>query len=134
MMLKNIRRLAFLSVSALIGLSLLTAYAANIAVPATRLTDQASAITANTLKPAACSGITVVSVVYCPTTGGNCTGTNASELIIGSPDVDYITGRGGSDCILGGGGDDDITGSQSRDICIGGPGNDSFKKCETIIQ
>jgi Ca2+-binding RTX toxin-like protein len=110
-----------------------SAYAANIAVPTTRLTNQTIAVTVNTLKPAACSGIVLTAIIYCPSTGGACDGTNASELIIGSPNIDLIVGKGGSDCILGGGGDDDITGSQSRDICIGGPGNDTFKKCETAV-
>ena len=130
---RNLQRFILLSLGTLIVLSVVSAYAANIAVPPTYLTDQSSAVTANSLKPAACSGITVTTIVYCPATGGNCDGTNASELIIGSPAIDNITGRGGSDCILGGGGADDITGSQSRDICIGGPGNDIFKKCETSI-
>lgn len=131
---RNFQRFIFLSVGMLIVLSVVSAYAANIAVPTTYLTDQSSAVTANSLKPAACSGITVTTIVYCPDTGGNCDGTNDSELIIGSPAIDNIMGKGGSDCILGGGGADDITGSQSRDICIGGPGNDTFKKCETSIQ
>lgn len=131
---RNLSRFAFLLLAALILVNVASAFAANIIVPTTHRTDQTAAITANTLKPAACSGITLTAVVYCPSAGGMCDATNASELIVGSPNLDTINGKGGSDCILGGGGDDDITGSQSRDVCIGGPGNDMFKKCETSIQ
>jgi Ca2+-binding RTX toxin-like protein len=131
---RKILRLVFLALIALIVISIGSAFAANIVVPATRLTDQRSSTTANTLKPIACSGITLTAIVYCPAGGGICDGTNASELIIGSSNIDTITGKGGSDCIVGGGGDDDITGSQAKDVCLGGPGTDTFKKCETSIQ
>jgi Ca2+-binding RTX toxin-like protein len=131
---KNIRRLVFVVLAVLIIVSVVFAFAANISVPVTRLTDQARAITANTLKPAACSGFTVTTIVYCPAGGGVCSGTSASELILGSPNVDTIQGKGGADCIVGGGGDDDITGDQGNNVCIGGPGNDTFKKCQTAIQ
>jgi len=131
---RYIPRLAFGVLITLILVSSIFAFAANIVVPTTRLTNQASPITANTLKPTACSAITLTAIVYCPAGGGICNGTNADELIIGSPNVDTIQGKGGADCIVGGGNDDDITGSQSEDVCIGGPGTDVFKKCETTIQ
>lgn len=131
---RNLKRLACTILGVLILASVASASAANIVVPTTHRTDQTAAITANTLKPVECSGITLTSVVYCPAPGGICDGTAASELLIGSANMDTINGKGGSDCILAGGGDDDITGSQSTDICVGGPGNDVFKKCETSIQ
>jgi len=131
---KNILRLVFIVLVLLIFVSAAFAFAANNVVPVTRLTDQRSAITANTLKPAECSAITLTAIVYCPSGGGACNGSNASELVIGSPNVDVIQGKGGTDCIVGGGGDDEITGNQSSDVCIGGPGTDVFKKCETQIQ
>jgi len=129
-----IPRLAFGVLSILILVSSIFAFAANIVVPTTRLTNQSSAVTANTLKPTACSAITLTEIVYCPTSGGICHGTNANELIIGSSNIDTIQGKGGSDCIVGGGSDDDISGSQASDVCIGGPGTDVFKKCDTTIQ
>lgn len=131
---KNMPRLIFVTLAALVILSVVSAFAANIVVPVTHLTNQAQTITANKLKPAQCSAITLTAILYCPAGGGICNGTNASELIIGSPNVDTIQGKGGNDCILGGGGNDDITGSQAKDVCIGGPGTDTFAKCETIIQ
>jgi len=131
---RYIPRLTVVVLTILILVSTVFAFAANIVVPTTRLTNQSSPITANTLKPAACSAITLTAIVYCPASGGVCNGTNGNDLIIGSSNIDTIQGKGGSDCIVGGGGDDDITGSQAKDVCIGGPGNDVFKKCETTIQ
>lgn len=131
---KNMPRLFFILLVALILLSVVSAFAANIVVPTTHLTNQASAVTANTLKPTQCSAIALTTILYCPAGGGICNGTNASELIIGSPNGDIIQGKGGNDCIVGGGGNDDITGSQAKDICMGGPGTDTFAKCETSIQ
>ena len=131
---RYIPRLTVIVLTILILVSTVFAFAANIVVPTTRLTNQSSPITVNTLKPAACSAITLTAIVYCPASGGVCNGTNANDLIIGSSNIDTIQGKGGSDCIVGGGGDDDITGSQAKDVCIGGPGNDVFKKCETTIQ
>ena len=131
---RNLRRLFFLMLVVLALVSVVSAFAANIVVPTTRLTNQASAVTANTLKPAQCSAIAVTTILYCPAGGGICNGTNADELIIGSPNIDTIQGKGGNDCIVGGSGNDDITGSQAKDVCIGGPGNDTFTKCETSIQ
>lgn len=131
---KNIGRLAPVILVTLILISSISAFAATVSVPVTHLTNQASVITANTLKPTQCSSITLNTIVYCPVGGGACNGTNASELIIGSANIDTIQGKGGNDCIIGGGGDDDIVGSQANDICIGGPGTDVFSKCETTIQ
>jgi hypothetical protein len=131
---KNIGRFLPVVLVALMLLSVISAFAANITVPVTHLMNQSSVVTANTLKPAQCSSININIIVYCPAGGGVCNGTNASELIIGSANIDTIQGKGGNDCILGGGGDDDIAGSQANDICIGGPGTDTFTKCETTIQ
>ena len=131
---RNLRRSFFVMVAILILASTVFAFAANIVVPTTRLTNQSSPVTANTLKPAACSAIVLTAILYCPSSGGICNGTSANELIIGSSNIDTIQGKGGSDCILGGGGDDDLTGSQAKDVCIGGPGTDILKKCETAIQ
>lgn len=132
MIAKNLPRLLIILLVVIILLSVVSAFAANIIVPTTRLTNQVRAITANTLKPAQCSGITLTTITYC--SGGICNGGNADELIIGSSNADTIQGKGGEDCIIGGGGNDDITGSQAKDVCIGGPGTDTFSKCEIAIQ
>jgi len=115
----------------LIFFSVIFAIAANNVVPVTYLTDQSSIVTANDLKPAACSAITLTTILYCPTTGGSCNGTDASELVIGSAANDDIESGKGDDCILGGGGNDRLRGEQNSDVCIGGPGTNSFHpSCE----
>jgi Ca2+-binding RTX toxin-like protein len=108
----------------------LVATAANT-VPGTNLGRFTQAITANTLKPAACSGITLTNLVI-----GN-TGTAANDLVLGSAAADVMDGGAGNDCILGGGGNDIIDGGSSgggTDVCIGGPGIDVFNNCATAIQ
>jgi Ca2+-binding RTX toxin-like protein len=97
-------------------------------VPASNVGSSSTAITANTLKPAACNGITLTALVI-----GN-TGGAANELILGSAAANTMNGNGGNDCILGGGGNDNITGGAGTDVCIGGPGTDTFTTCETAIQ
>ena len=115
-----------------VGLLLLcvavVATAANT-VPASNLGSANQAITANTVKPAACNGITLTNVVV----GNN--GTAGADLLLGSAGVDNMDGNGGDDCILGGGGNDNLRGSGGTDVCIGGPGVDTFHPtCETQIQ
>ena len=98
-------------------------------VPASKLGSSSTAITANTLKPAACNGITLTNLVI----GNN--GTAANDLLLGSAGVDTMNGANGNDCILGGGGNDTIAGGGGTDVCIGGPGVDVFNaNCETQIQ
>lgn len=98
-------------------------------VPASNLGSSSTAITANTLKPAACNGITLTNIVI-----GN-TGGAANELVLGSAAGDAMNGGGGNDCILGGGSADFIAGGAGTDVCIGGPGGDFFgADCETQIQ
>jgi Ca2+-binding RTX toxin-like protein len=98
-------------------------------VPASNLGSSSTAITADTLKPAACSGITLANVVI----GNN--GTAGADLLLGSAGIDNMDGQAGDDCILGGGGADVLRGSQGTDVCIGGPGVDTFHPtCETQIQ
>lgn len=98
-------------------------------VPASNLGSSSTAITADTLKPAACNGITLTNLVI-----GN-TGTAGADLLLGSAGVDNMDGLAGDDCILGGGGNDNLRGSQGTDVCIGGPGVDTFHpSCETQIQ
>lgn len=132
MVMRRIRQMFVILLAVLISVSALSAYAANVAVPVTRLTDQSIVLTADTLKPAACSALTLTRIVIC--VGGNCDGTASNELILGTTNGERIRGRGGTDCILGGGGDDQLVGNGASDVCIGGPGNDTFTTCETTIQ
>jgi Ca2+-binding RTX toxin-like protein len=110
----------------------LVAVTATNAVPATRAGRQQAAITPNTLKPSACSGITVTALRV---GSGTFNGTAAAELVLGSAGVDTINGAGRNDCIVGGAGNDVIRGGAGTDVCIGGPGMDTFPAaCETQIQ
>ncbi len=125
-------RLFIVLLAALTLMSAFSAVSATNIVPDTRLDEQIQAVTANALKPAECSALNLTRIVVC--TGGNCNGSAANELILGTPAGERLRGRGGQDCILGGGGDDQLVGNNSQDICIGGPGNDTFLTCETQIQ
>ncbi len=135
MIYKNALRLAFILLAGLILFSVMFAVAANNIVPITHLSDRSSVVTANDLKPAACSASALTAILSCPTGGGPCNGTDASELVIGSAADDDIQSGKGNDCIVGGGGNDQIRGEQGTDVCIGGPGTDTFHpSCETEIQ
>jgi Ca2+-binding RTX toxin-like protein len=127
-------RLVIFSLIMLVLASLITAVAASNTIPGTKADDVSQVINANALKPTECAALNLTAIVICPSGGGTCRGTNANELILGSPNVDTIAGRGGTDCILGGDGADSITGSGGTDVCIGGPGTDIFFTCETVIQ
>ncbi len=131
---RTIHRLVVFGFILLVFASAVTAVAASNTVPSSRLADKRSTIDANALKPAQCAALDLTSIIVCPSTGGTCDGTNASELILGSSLADTIRGRQGDDCILGGGGADAIRGNNGTDVCIGGPGTDSFQAtCETQI-
>jgi RTX calcium-binding nonapeptide repeat (4 copies) len=56
--------------------------------------------------------------------GKDKTGTNRSEVIIGSDTKDEISGKGGDDVIDAGGGKDTVSGGRGDDIVHGGDGND----------
>ncbi len=101
------------------------------ALPPTGIGANAQGVSANSLKPAACNGVTPSGVVAGAGTFG---GSGQSELLLGSPGADNINTGGGSDCALGGGGDDTIRGGGGTDVCIGGPGTDTFISCEIAIQ
>ena len=108
---------------------LVVALAAANAVPATSVGQIQIPIGANDLKPAACAGITLTTVVA----GTN--GTAGSDLVLGTAAGETLKGNGGDDCILAGGGNDSLNGGSGTDVCIGGPGTDSFNgTCETQIQ
>jgi len=129
----RIPRLVFVMLVVLVIVSAGFAFAANIVVPTTHLTDQSHPTDPNEVKPAACSALNLTAIVVC--TGGKCNGSNASELILGTAGADDISGKNGDDCIVGGDGDDIIGGDNGTDVCIGGAGNDVLdNKCETQIQ
>jgi Ca2+-binding RTX toxin-like protein len=98
-------------------------------VPGSSLGSASQAITPDTLKPAACAGITLTTLVI------GSTGGAGNDLVLGSAAVDTMDGNGGNDCVIGGGSNDSLRGSAGTDVCIGGPGTDTFHvSCETQIQ
>ncbi|HAV76589.1 MAG TPA: hypothetical protein DCX53_04465 [Anaerolineae bacterium] len=128
--LSHLRTVIF-GLAAIIIITSMTAVAATNTVPTTRVANQTISFNINHLKPSACAGLNVTSLVI---GSGIFTGTNENDLILGGPGMDSIDGLGGNDCILGGGGDDEITGNDGNDICIGGPGVDIFISCEGQVQ
>lgn len=56
--------------------------------------------------------------------GGDGTGTESYDVILGTPGADTIVGHGESDLICSGDGDDRVFGRQGADAIDGGPGND----------
>ena len=116
---------------ALILVSITSAFAAGISVPASNVGQRSVPVTAEDIKPPACAVLYLTNIV---SGSGTLTGTVANDLIIGSVGADTIDGLGGNDCILGGNGDDLITGGDGMDICIGGPGTDIFTTCESENQ
>ena len=115
-------RLATYGLFTLILIGAMTAVAAANTVPSTRMTSQGRSIHINNFKPAACTGISLTSLV---TGSGVITGTEGNDLILASSGADVIDGLGGDDCIVGGGG---------TDICTGGLGTDVFVSCEVENQ
>jgi Ca2+-binding RTX toxin-like protein len=119
-------------VGALLLFSLLTATSALSAsntVPGTKAGRPTPvAITADTLKPSSCSGITLTTIV------SGVTGTSGNDLELGTAGVDAISSGAGNDCVLAGGGNDSINCGLGTDVALGGPGTDTFLNCETQVQ
>jgi hypothetical protein len=131
----RLRRLTTIVLAILILASAVSAVTAGNIVPPSRLDEYSNIVNVNSLKPAECSSITLTAILLCPAGGGDCNGTDASELVIGSTADDVIQGGKGEDCILGGGGNDTLRGEQNNDVCIGGPDMDGFhQSCETGTQ
>jgi Ca2+-binding RTX toxin-like protein len=124
-------RFAIFGLLALIVVSLATAFAAGITVTTSNVDIKSASVTAEDIKPPACHGITVTTII---SGSGTLTGTEGNDLIIGSSGADTIDGLGGDDCLLGGGGDDSLTGGDGADVCLSGPGSDIFTGCELEIQ
>jgi Ca2+-binding RTX toxin-like protein len=121
-------RTALALTALLLLLSSQAVLAAGNTVPVSKASKYSVAITADTLKPASCAGITLTTLVI------GVTGTSGNDLLLGTANPDTMNGAAGNDCILGGGGNDTITGGNGTDVCIGGPGTDTFSTCETQIQ
>ena len=115
---------------ALILVSITSAFAAGISVPASNVGQRSIAVTAEEIKPAACAGLFLTNIV---SGSGTLMGTSANDLIIGGAGADSIDSGSGTDCILGGDGDDLITGGDGNDVCLGGLGIDVFITCEDAI-
>jgi Ca2+-binding RTX toxin-like protein len=114
----------------ILGLGVATA-APNV-VASSKAARRAQTITVNSVKPSACSALTLTAI----TTGsGTVNDGGGSNLVLGSAGVDTIRGMGGNDCIVGGGGNDSLRGDGGTDVCIGGGGTDTFHtSCETQVQ
>ena len=124
-------KLLALGALALIVVSVVSAFAAGLSVPASNVGQQSVPVTAEDIKPPACASLYLTSIV---SGSGTLTGTAANDLVIGSAGADTIDGLGGDDCILGSGGDDSLTGNDGNDVCLGGPGNNIFTDCEVEAQ
>ena len=111
-----------------------TAVAASITLPSVRVDQDTINVTADTLKPPECNGITLTNIVDF---GAGETGTPANDLILGTRFNDAeIRGGAGDDCILGGRGNErqrsgnqwipGLYGDEGNDVLIGGPGNNDY--------
>ena len=123
------RRVALGLIVAVLCANVGSALTAANAVPTSRSDQVDQAITANALKPAACSALTLTAVVF------NGVGTGANELLLGTSGIDSLTGAGGDDCVVGGAGADTLSGGAGTDVCIGGAASDSYPdgSCETVV-
>ena len=114
-----------------LAVSVTTGETAANGVPGTKADNETQAITAETLKPAACAGITLTAILIGP---GSLTGTAANELIISDGTVNNkLNGGGGNDCIIGSSAKNQFTGGTGTDVCIGNGGGDTFATCETQL-
>jgi len=124
---RNIRRLVLAVFVVLIIVSAASAFAAGISnIPIIRLFKTSRAITVSDLAPAECDSIRHLLTDYRACTGGNCDGTTANELILGTAGRDLIDGKNGADCIVGGDGNDKLNGGNDDDVLIGGDGDDEL--------
>lgn len=128
------RLVQVLLVGGALGLVTLSVFAATNTVPATNAAQVgAIAITADTLKPPDCAGITVTALA---TGSGTFATANAAELVVGSAGIDTINTKNGSDCVVAGDGNDAIDCGGGTDVAVGGPGTDTNtgSRCETFVQ
>ena len=128
---RNVFQIMLFGLIALILVSVFTAFAAGIDIASTKIGIESISVSAEDIKPPACSALYLTNIVK---GAGTITGTNGNDLILGSSGNDSIDGGAGDDCIEGGDGDDIIEGNSETDVCLGGAGNDSFSNCETELQ
>jgi len=121
-------KLAFAGFLLLVLLGLMSVAAASNTVPTSNAALKTMPVTANDLKPSACSALNLTHVV-------NLTGSSANSLVLGTVLSDTLQGQGGDDCLVGGDGDDALFGGDgSNDICIGGDGTDTCDdSCEVKL-
>ncbi len=124
-------RLFFFGLLTLVLVSIMSAFAAGMIVPASNIGQDSAPVTAEQVKPPACDPLYLTQII---SGSGALTGTPGNDLIIGSAGADVIDGSGGDDCILGGGGDDQLIGNEGTDICLGSAGTDLFTDCESEYQ
>jgi Ca2+-binding RTX toxin-like protein len=96
-----LRRLTPFAATALLLAALGSAVTATNSVPLSRAGRATSTIDINKLKPTACAGLTLTTLIK---GAGTINGTNGNDLILGSAAADDIDGKAGSDCCVGGGG------------------------------
>ncbi len=131
-------------VLALVALLWVTAHAAGIVVPPSRLDEDRFVPDPNQMKPDVCGGIHLTNIVVA--SGNSAVGTDANDLVLGTAASDALSGRGGDDCILAGAaglgnllcgqeGDDVLVGRPGTlDLCLGGPGSDLMYDCDLSFQ
>lgn len=114
---KKLFRLILMSLPVMILLSAIFAFTASNTILESGMDDESHAITANQLKPAACSALNLGTII----TDGN--GSTGNDLVLGTAGANTLNGGDGDDCLVAGDG---------VDTCTGGAGTDVFLGCETI--
>lgn len=127
---KIVFRIALVVLLGLVVASVASAFAATNTIAPSNIGIQSVSVHANDLKPAACAGLDLTTVIH---GSGTITGSSGNDLIFGSSGDDIIDGLGGDDCIVGGGGKDIIDGNDGTDVCIGSGGTVTFVNCETTL-
>jgi Ca2+-binding RTX toxin-like protein len=116
------------SVAILVGATS-AVFTANVAVPATSMSQTAGPSSLDDQAAAAGCGTGLASVIV------GATGDAGDNLVLHGAAGATVRGQNGDDCVLGGGGNDSLQGNAGTDVCIGGPGTDTFAAtCETQIQ
>jgi Ca2+-binding RTX toxin-like protein len=122
------RRVLLATLVAVIVGATTAVFTANVAVPATTMSQTAGPSSIDDQAAAAGCGTGLASVIV------GATGNAGNNLVLDGPGGATVRGQGGDDCVMGGGGNDTLQGNAGSDVCIGGPGTDSFAaNCETQI-
>ena len=124
---RRLFRVILLSLPLMIFINAIFALTASNTIAESGMDDESQTITANQLKPSACDGLTLGTII----TDGN--GSTGNDLVLGTAGSNTLNGGDGDDCIAAGDGDDTLDGGSGTDVCIGGAGTDNFSGCETQI-